>query len=92
MANWLRVGGMAVLAIIGLWIALEIVSIIFGIVSWIVSTVLTLAVLALLLYLVYIAFTKLRGGSGPRSRSRSRTGSSRSSSSSDSREKERIFE
>lgn len=81
MNRWLRLGGWAVLGIIAFWVVLEVVSIIFGIVSWVVSTVVSLLVLAGLLYLGYLAVSKLMGGSGGSGGSRSR-----------SRSREKIFE
>lgn len=82
MGSWLRVGGLAVAAIVALWLVLEIVSFVFGLVTWLVSTVLTLAVLAILLYLAYLVLSRLVGGGG----------SSGSTSRSKSRERERIYE
>jgi Na+/H+ antiporter NhaD/arsenite permease-like protein len=81
MNKWLRLGGWAVLGLLLLWVVLEVVSIIFGIVSWLLSTVVSILVVGLLLYLAYLAVSKLFDGSGGRGGSRSR-----------SREKEKIFE
>jgi hypothetical protein len=81
MNKWLRLSGWAVLGLLLLWVVLEVVSIIFGIVSWLLSTVVSILVVGLLLYLAYLAVSKLFGGSGGQGGSRSR-----------SREKEKIFE
>ena len=84
MGSWLRVGGLAVAAIVALWLVVEIVSFIFGLVTWLVSTVLTLAVVAILLYLAYLALSKFVGGGG--------SSGSQSRSRSQERERERIYE
>lgn len=73
MNKWLRYGGWAVLAIIAFWVVLKVVSIIFGVVSWIISTAISLLILAGLLYLGYLAVSKLMGGSGGSGGSRSRS-------------------
>jgi hypothetical protein len=60
MTRTLRLVGYAVGGLIALWILLELVAIVFGIVSWIVSTVITIAVLAVLLYVGYVVISSMR--------------------------------
>ena len=55
----LRIVGLGVVGLVALWIILEIVAVVFGIVTWIVSTVVSLAILALLLYIGYIVVTNV---------------------------------
>lgn len=64
MNRWLRLGGWAALGLVFLWVALKVVSIVFGIVSWLLSTVVSLLVVAVLLYLAYVAVSRFFGGSG----------------------------
>lgn len=85
MNKWLRLGGWAALGLAVLWVVLKVVSIIFGFVSWVLSSVVSLLVAALLLYLAYIAVSRFFGGSGG-------SGNTRSQSGSRSREKEKLFE
>ncbi|USZ68575.1 hypothetical protein NGM10_02260 [Halorussus salilacus] len=80
MNKWLRYGGLAVLLLVGVVVALEVLSIVFGIVSFLVEAVVSVLVLGVLLYLAYLAVSKLRGGGG--------SGGGRSRS----REKDKIFE
>ena len=81
MKRWLRIAGWLALVCFALWAALKIVGFVFGIVSWVVNTVVSLAVLAVLLYLAYLAVTRFVGGRGGSGGTRSR-----------SRSRERIFE
>lgn len=66
MANWLRLGGVALVGVILLWIVLEIVSIVLSVVSWIVTWVVTLLIVGLVLGLGYVFLKRLfgKGGSG----------------------------
>ncbi len=59
---------------VALWVLLEVVGAILGLVWWIANVVVSLAVLALLAYLAYLAYDRFyRGGGGDgRSRGRSR--------------------
>ena len=96
MSKALRLAAWGVLALVLLYVAFQVVSIIFGVVTWIVSTLITLGIVAVLLYLAYLGYKMLSGGgsgghSQPRSRSRTRSQSKSSSTSSD-REKERLFD
>ncbi|UPV76365.1 hypothetical protein M0R89_19590 (plasmid) [Halorussus limi] len=82
MSKLLRYGGWALLALAALWVVAEIVSVLLGFVSWLVSTLVTILVAAVLLYLAYALVSRFLGGSGGgNSRSRSR-----------SREREKIYE
>lgn len=84
MGKLLRLGGWALLGLALLWVVFEIVGFVFGIVSWVVSTAISLAVVAVLLYLGYVLASRFLGGGGasrPRSESRSQ-----------SSEREKIFE
>ncbi len=75
----LKIAGWVLVAIVAFWLVLQIVGAIFSFVSWLVSMVLTLALVGILLYAGYILVSKL-------------IGSGSSSSGSTSRERERIFE
>lgn len=79
MNQWLRVGGWGVLALVVLWLIVEVVQVLFGIVSWVVGTVVSLLVFALVVYLGYVLVSRFVGGGGGSGGSRTR-------------EKERIFE
>lgn len=81
MKRWLRIAGWVALGLLVLWTALKIVGFLFSIVSWVVSTVVSLLVVAVLLYLAYLAVTRFVGGRGGSGGTRSRSG-----------ERERIFE
>ena len=80
MNDWIRIGGWALLALVLLWVVMQLVSFIFGLVSWLITTAVTLLIVGALLYIAYLAVSKFTGGSGG-SGGRSR-----------SRERERIFE
>lgn len=82
MSKLLRLGGWALLGLVLFWATLEVLSIVFGVVSWLVSTLVSVLVVAGLLYLAYLLVSKFFGGSGG--------GNSRSRS--QSREREKIFE
>ena len=69
MSDVLKLAGLALLALIGFVVILEVVSIILGIVSWFVSVVVSLVVLAIVGYLVYLGFTRVAGSSGSQPRS-----------------------
>lgn len=73
MSKLLRLGGWALLCLVLFWAAIEVLSIAFGVVSWLVSTLVSVLVVAGLLYLAYLLVSKFFGGSGGgNSRSRSR--------------------
>jgi hypothetical protein len=78
----LRLGGWALLGLVLLWATIEILGIVFGVVSWLVSTFVSVLVVAGLLYLAYLLVSKFFGESGG--------GQSRSQS--QPREREKIFE
>lgn len=59
MTRTLRIVGLGVAALVALWIVLEVVALLFGLVTWVVSTVLSLAVLALVAYVGYLVVTSL---------------------------------
>jgi ABC-type multidrug transport system fused ATPase/permease subunit len=82
MGKLLRYGGWALLALVALWVVVEVVTFLFGVLSWLVSTVVSLALLALLLYAAYLLVSKFFAGRG----------GGRSQSRSQSREREKIFE
>lgn len=66
MARWLRLGGWALLAAGLLWLALEIVAFVFGIVSFLIGTAVSVLVAAVLLYLAYLLVSRvLAGGRTP---------------------------
>lgn len=54
MTRPLRLVGLAVAGIVALWVVLELVALVFGLVTWVVSTIVSLAVLALLVYVGYL--------------------------------------
>ncbi|ELY54535.1 hypothetical protein C491_18074 [Natronococcus amylolyticus DSM 10524] len=54
MTRPLRIVGLAVAGIVVLWLVLELIALVFGLVTWIVSTIVSLAVLALLVYVGYL--------------------------------------
>lgn len=83
MGKLLRLGGWALLGLALLWVVFEIVGFVFGVVSWVVSTAISLAVVAVLLYLGYVLASRFLGGNGGASQSQSRSQSS---------EREKIFE
>lgn len=60
MTGILRIIGFGVIGLIALWLLLELVAIIFGIMTWVVSTVVSIAVLALLLYVGYVVISSAR--------------------------------
>ncbi|WP_254768809.1 hypothetical protein [Salinilacihabitans rarus] len=75
MTDWLRLGGVALLALLALWLAFRLVALLFAVVTWVVGAAVSLAVLAVVLYLGYLLLKRLlggSGGSGPRSRSKGR--------------------
>lgn len=51
--------GWAVLALVLLWVIFELVAIVFGFLTWVISTVLSLALLAVVLYAVYLLVSSL---------------------------------
>ena len=59
MTRPLRIVGLAVAGIIALWLVLELVALVFGLVTWIVSTIVSLAVLALLVYVGYLVVSSV---------------------------------
>lgn len=72
MDRWLKLVGAILVAIVAFWIVLQIVSIVFSFVAWVVSMAITLAILAVLLYLAYLVLSRLIGGSGNTSTTRER--------------------
>lgn len=76
--RWLKIGGLAIGALLLLWIVLELVGLVLGFLSWLVGVLVSLLVVGLLLGLGYLAVTWLLG--------------KRSSSTARSSERERIFE
>lgn len=54
MADLLRLVGLAVLVLVGLYVALEVVAILFGIAWWLLNTLVTLAIVAAVVYLLYL--------------------------------------
>ena len=54
-----RLGGWAVLALVLLWVILELVAIVFGFLTWVISTVLSLALLAVVLYALYFVVSSI---------------------------------
>lgn len=82
MSKLLRLGGWALLGLVLLWATIEALSVVFGVVSWLVSTFVSVLVVAGFLYLAYLLFSKFFGGSG----------GGDSQSRSESREREKIFE
>ncbi len=54
MTRPLRIVGLAVAGIVVLWLVLELIALVFGLVTWVVSTIVSLAVLALLVYVGYL--------------------------------------
>lgn len=81
MNKWIRIGGWAILAVVVLWLLLQVFRIIFGIVAWFISLAISLLVLAFILGILYLVVRRITG----RGRSR-RTGGAQS------RERDRIFE
>ena len=59
MSDLVRIVGLGAVAIVALWLLLELVAIVFGIVSWIVSTLVSLAILAVALYVGYVLVTTI---------------------------------
>jgi hypothetical protein len=59
MTRPLRIVGLAVAGIVALWLVLELVALVFGLVTWIVSTIVSLAVLALLVYVGYLVVSSV---------------------------------
>ncbi|AGB39050.1 hypothetical protein [Natronococcus occultus] len=59
MTRTLRIVGLGVAAIVALWIVLEVLALLFGLVAWVVSAVVSLAVLALVVYIGYLVVTSL---------------------------------
>ncbi|WP_265110613.1 hypothetical protein [Halosolutus halophilus] len=57
MADTLRLVGLAVVGLVALWVLLELVAIAVGFVSWVVTTVVSLAVLALVLSVGYLVLS-----------------------------------
>ncbi|MDQ2052701.1 hypothetical protein RBH26_19830 [Natronolimnohabitans sp. A-GB9] len=57
MTSALRIVGLGVVGITALWVLLEFVAIVIGLVSWVVSTIVSLAVLALILYVGYVVLS-----------------------------------
>lgn len=67
MVRWLRFGGWAIIGIALLWIALRLVSIVFGLISFVVRMAISAFLAAVVLYLAYVLVSKALGR---RSRSR----------------------
>lgn len=82
MGKLLRLGGWALLGLVLLWAVFEALSLVFGVVSWLVSALVSVLVVAVLVYLAYLLVSRFFGGSGG--------GDSRSQS--QSREREKIYE
>ncbi|MFC4438590.1 MULTISPECIES: hypothetical protein [Natrialbaceae] len=59
MTGMLRIVGLGVIGLVALWLLLEFVAIVFGLVTWVVSTVVSIAVLALLLYVGYVVISSV---------------------------------
>ncbi|MDG5818618.1 hypothetical protein [Natronococcus sp. A-GB7] len=59
MTRPLRIVGLAIAGIVALWLVLELVALVFGLVTWIVNTVVSLAVLALLVYVGYLVVSSI---------------------------------
>lgn len=58
MVRWLRFGGRAILAVGLLWIALRLVSVLFGLVSFLVRIAISAFLATVLLYLACILVSK----------------------------------
>ena len=58
MVSWLRFGGWAILAVGLLWIALRLVSVLFGLVSFLVRIAISAILAAVLLYLAYVLVSR----------------------------------
>ncbi|MCU4753877.1 hypothetical protein OB919_18140 [Halobacteria archaeon AArc-curdl1] len=61
MTEWLRIGGLALLALIALWVVLEIVSLVLGFLTWAISLLVSIVVVALLLAGAYYLLTDVLG-------------------------------
>lgn len=72
MNRWLRVGAWGVLALVVLWVVVEVVTVLLGVVSWLVQTLVSLVVFALVVYLGYLLVSKFVGGRGGSGGGRSR--------------------
>lgn len=63
MSSLLRIAGLAVLALIGLWIAIQVLSIIFSLIATIVgavvSAIISILFLAVIVGLLYLAYSAL---------------------------------
>lgn len=54
MADLLRLVGLVVVVLVGVFVALEVISILFGFAWWLLNTLVTLAIVAAVLYLIYL--------------------------------------
>lgn len=61
MTKWLRIGGLALLALIALWVVLEIVSLVLGFLTWAISLLVSIVIVALLLAGAYYLLTDVFG-------------------------------
>ncbi|MFP8890075.1 hypothetical protein ACLI4U_09915 [Natrialbaceae archaeon A-CW2] len=61
MTEWLRIGGLALLALIALWVVLEIVSLVLGFLTWAISLLVSIVIVALLLAGAYYLLTDVLG-------------------------------
>ena len=59
MTDVLRLLGLGIAGLIVLWILLEVVVVLISIVGWLISTIVTLAVVAVLAYAGYLLVTAL---------------------------------
>ncbi|MDG5759885.1 hypothetical protein QA600_11090 [Natronococcus sp. A-GB1] len=59
MTRPLRIVGLALAGIVVLWLVLELIALVFGLVTWIVSTIVSLAVLGLLVYVGYLLVSSI---------------------------------
>lgn len=63
MNSWVKVGVWVIVAVVAFWLMLQIVGIIFAFVSWLVSIIITLAIVGILLYVAYVLVSKLMNDS-----------------------------
>ncbi|GAB3025063.1 hypothetical protein [Natronobiforma cellulositropha] len=59
MDSLVRLGGLAVLALVALWVILEVVAIVFGIVTWMLQMIVGVLVLGILLYVAYLLLSSV---------------------------------
>jgi hypothetical protein len=57
--------GLAIVGLIAIWLAFQLVGIVFGIVFSVVWILIRLAAAVALVVLAYVGYQRLRGGSGP---------------------------